>query len=45
MKNKNKNKMTIIIQSFEIIASIFIAMLVSKMLVDIMFYIAKKITK
>ena len=37
--------MTIIIQSFEIIASIFIAMLVSKMLVDIMFYIAKKITK
>jgi hypothetical protein len=37
--------MTIIIQSLEIIASIFIAMLVSKMLVDIMFYIAKKITK
>ena len=43
--NKIKNKMTIIIQSLEIIASIFIAMLVSKMLVDIMFYIAKKITK
>ena len=37
--------MTIIIQSLEIIASIFIAMLVAKMLVDIMFYIAKKITK
>ena len=37
--------MTIIIQSLEIIASIFIAMLVSKMLVDIMFYIAKKIIK
>ena len=37
--------MTIIIQSLEIIASIFIAMLVSKILVDIMFYIAKKITK
>ena len=37
--------MTIIIQSLEIIASIFISMLVSKMLVDIMFYIAKKITK
>ena len=37
--------MTIIIQSLGIIASIFIAMLVSKMLVDIMFYIAKKITK
>ena len=37
--------MTIIIQSLEIIASIFIDMLVSKMLVDIMFYIAKKITK
>ena len=37
--------MTIIIQSLEIIASIFIAMLVSKLLVDIMFYIAKKITK
>ena len=37
--------MTIIIQALEIIASIFIAMLVSKVLVDIMFYIAKKITK
>ena len=35
----------IIIQIFKIVASIFIAMLVSKMLVDIMFYIAKKITK
>ena len=37
--------MTIIIQFLEIIASIFISMLVSTMLVDIMFYIAKKITK
>ena len=37
--------MKIIIQSLEIIASIFIAMLVAKMLVDIMFYIAKKILK
>ena len=35
--------MTIIIQSLEIIASIVIAMLASKMLVDIMFYIAKKL--
>ena len=35
----------IIIQIFKIVASIFIAMLVSKILVDFMFYIAKRFTK
>ena len=37
--------MTIIIQFLEIIGNIFISMLVSTMLVNIMFYIAKKIKK